>query len=129
MERELEPGQTVWQGKFAELINNVGYAAGSYSRIKEKLIQIGCIHMIRKGTSAYPTQIQLVKRPELSVFLEAVEQDAATKKEVRTKKESQNQMILDLNARVLALETAVRQLQDIRRQITYLIPDKDQDED
>lgn len=59
-----DDGVIIWTGIFTNLCREVGIADGSYSKLRNKLVNLRCISFLQRGTGLQPTIIVLHGSPD-----------------------------------------------------------------
>lgn len=54
---------TVWEGFLTKECNSIGIPKGTETRVIKPLEEMGCIHVLRRGVTNYPTLIALLRPP------------------------------------------------------------------
>ena len=58
----------VWEGFFTRLMRDLDLAVPYYSKVRNFLMQMGCIKQLRRGGGTTPSQWELIKPPTMELW-------------------------------------------------------------
>lgn len=66
LENESKDG--MFEGSTTKTFRQLGVSQSYYSKLYAYLYELGCIELVRRGTSHYPSQLRLIHAPTLEEF-------------------------------------------------------------
>jgi hypothetical protein len=97
----------VYEGFLTQLITGkLTLSVPYYTKITQKLIQMGCIRQMKRGGGTAPSQWELVYEPTVEAFMRATPRPVPK----QTKEDQTNRLILGLTKRITTLEDQVQSL-------------------
>jgi hypothetical protein len=99
----------IWEGFLSTVMKEeCELGTAYYTQVTRRLQSMRCAQQLKRGGGPQPSIWRLLSRPTLSTFLGADDSKIPKRTRVKTNEDLQ-QMLRDLNGRVLKLETVARQ--------------------
>lgn len=101
--RETEENGLVYEGHLTKLFQDCGMAQPHYTSVRQQLMNMGCIHQLRRGGGGAMSKWKILKEPTEEDFRGA----KALRKPLTGKMASVEQQMRDFNRRLLKVEAAL----------------------